>query len=240
MKNLANSSVSGRTMGLPASQEPERRLWALFFTDSLSNFVYSGNLRISHLIKDLKIELNFALPNKPQHMRNFKLYLGAGLIFWGTSVLAQVDSNPSVVSPGNPFGQNALAINNTPLQLDVHSNQDVHISFSTPSDFETSKIINNCYHVKVGAPDLPWVVTATIVFEQGTMNPEAAARMARMIQVRVNNGLPVRLYDRPQAIITYNPDYRSNNYNVDLIVDPPFDIDATSIRGSIQFHLELL
>jgi hypothetical protein len=42
------------------------------------------------------------------------------------------------------------------------------------------------------------------------------------------------------VIITNNPDNPSKVYHVDLIIDPPFDIDAGSLKGVINFHLELL
>jgi hypothetical protein len=127
----------------------------------------------------------------------------------------------------------------TSLTLDVNSkNED--ISFTRPADFESSKVIKNYFHIKVEAPDLPWVVTATVAFEPGTVNLQTASRLSQIIQLQVNNAFPIRLHDRPVVIITNNPDNPSKVYHVDLIIDPPFDIDAGSLKGVINFHLELL
>jgi hypothetical protein len=169
-------------------------------------------------------------------MAQIRNSLFALLLLWAAPVQAQNLAESNLP----PRGKNGNVVNiSTPLILDVNS-RDASISFNQPEDFQSSKVVKNCFHIKVQAPDLPWAVTAYVTFEGNMLDLETAATLARLVQLRINNGLPIRMADRPQAIIQYNPNNPNKNYEVDLIVDPPFNVNVNSLKGTVSFRLQLL
>jgi len=138
------------------------------------------------------------------------------------------NSNPRSTRFENP-GQTSM---------EIYSSDQI-ITFRTGEDFAGSKSIPNYYRIHVRYPHGPWMVTAKIVdqYSENGYVPMPEDYVSLVSLRDQSTGNVIRLSNVPQTIILCNNSLPENDYFVDLIVDPPFDMPTSTHRGIVSFQL---
>ena len=142
------------------------------------------------------------------------------------------------------FGQNFPVQNENPrgwvsaLSLDVKTNEQP-IRFATAADYSAPKIFPSYFLLSVKAPRVAqWVITASLADVYSNAGT-GAEKLNNLIKLK-SRGQTFIMSTRPQVIVQSNGNIPLNEFNIDLIVDPPFNTTEGIIPGFINFHLELL
>jgi hypothetical protein len=115
------------------------------------------------------------------------------------------------------------------------------VVFSTAADYGGSKTFPGYYRLHVKAPPMPWVITATVKDMYTTVTQDlATGDMAHLVSLRCEScGYSVRLSSTPQVILQSSNTLPENDYVIDLIADPPFNVPSGNYVFMVSFQIAL-
>jgi len=126
------------------------------------------------------------------------------------------------------------------LSLDLTCSGEPFV-FSDGMDYSDSKVLPGYFRLRVKAPALPWIVTATVdELYLGSETGATTEDFARLVSLRsAAMGYSVRLSGSPQIILQSTNTLSENEFTIDMIIDPPFNFPSGSYLFMVNFQLQL-
>ena len=139
-----------------------------------------------------------------------------------------------------PYGGN-IGSDNQALSISVYTTGQP-ITFLNIEDYAGSKTLPGYFRINIKAPpNPPWVLTASIAEQYSFSNPGSMPdNFVSLVSLRSENtGQIVRLSSTPQVILRSSNNLPENDYTVDLIIDPPFNMQAGNLLEVVNFQLAI-
>ena len=125
-----------------------------------------------------------------------------------------------------------------PTEMEIQASDQI-ITFATAEDFAGAKSIPGYYRIHVKSPQGPWMVTARLVDQYSETGILAMPEeFVSLVSLREQStGHTVRLSSTPQTIIFGGNGLPEQDFFIDLIVDPPFNLPTSKHTGIVSFQL---
>ena len=143
------------------------------------------------------------------------------------------------------FGQNVVLESGnhkgwgSAMSLNVRTNEQ-SIKFERSSDYSARKILPAYFQLTVKAPQpAQWVITASLSDVYSASNVPSN-KLENLVQLRTPGGQTFILTNRPQIILQSNSNIKVDEFSLDLLIDPPFNMSEGVMPGMVNFRLELL